>query len=196
VPQINLLKQNTSSAGHTALAFAPKILVRVLLVVLVLALGYYGWLFYRGGSVTKDTASLQAKMDNESNAATSVPRLNELLTRQLQIKDLQGVVASHIYWSRLFSELARVTLKTASYDSMQVIGDGTIQLNAEVPSIQDLDKYLQVFDLTDFNKYFSNVRVSQFTKIQSAALGTTGIQFQIKMQYDPSLISYSPAGTN
>jgi hypothetical protein len=196
VPQINLLKQNTSTNGLQVLASTPKIIVRLLLVVFLAVLAYYGWLFVQSGNITKQSADLQIKMNSEANDAKNVARRDELLTRQLQIQDLQGVVASHLYWSKIFAELARVTLKTASYDTMQITGDGSVSLSAQVPSLLDLDKYLQVFDLPDFNKYFSNVRVSQFSQTQNPTTGASGIMFQLKMDYDPSLISYTPASAN
>lgn len=89
-----------------------------------------------------------------------------------------------------------MTLKTASYDSMQVNpADSSLQLTAEVPSLQELDKYMQVFDLPEFNNYFSNVRIGSFGTTQSAS--GNAVRFTVVMNYDPSLVQYhAPAGSH
>ncbi len=189
--QINLLKQN-SAARHSIGSATYKILARFFMLVLFLVLVYYAWLFFKQRSIENQTVAAQAQLANDSETADNLSQRQELLTRQLQIKDLNSLVAAHLYWSQLFPELASATLNTASYDNLTVDPTSdSLTLSAEVPSLQDLDQYMQVFNLPAFNKYFSNVRVDGFNKV--GGTDSNAIKFNVQMDYDPSLVQYNPA---
>lgn len=190
--QINLLKQ--TSTPYNFKGSGPKILVRVIFVVLVALVIYYIWLFISSKSIDDKIQQTQSQIKSEQQKALGLEGRDELLVRQQQIQSLQGLIAAHPYWSQLFPELARVTLKTASYSSLKVgLGDD-LTLSVTVPSLEDLDKYMQIFDLSQFNQNFSDIRISGFTKVQSAS--SNAIQFQVNMTYGPSLIQYNAAAGN
>lgn len=184
--QINLLKQS-ASAGH-AWETGPKIFVRIFVALLIALVAYYAWLFFSIKNAAAQIVTLQNQISADKQTALSTPDRDQLLTRQLQIKDLQGIIAGHLYWSQLFKPLADVTLKTASYSSLRVGTDGGLTMNVTVPTLTDLDKYMQVFDLPQFNKNFSEVHISGFNKIQGK--NSTAIQFSVKMKYEQALIKY------
>src|SRR6185503_8986060 len=111
MPQINLLKQTaTKSPLPTG-----KISAWVMLLVLVGSLGYYGFLFIQLKTANADITSLQSQISTDQQAAATIPNKNELFTRQLQLKSLDGLISKHVYWSQVLPSLAQVTLKTASY---------------------------------------------------------------------------------
>lgn len=186
--QINLLKQ-TDSSQHSW-EIIPKIFARLFLLILVLLVVYYAWIVISYGKTENNIAKTQAKINSDRAAAMSLANRNEVLTRQLQLKTQADLISKHIYFSQLFPELARVTLKTASYSSLQAVSDGTMTLNASVPSVDDLDKYLQVFDLPAFNQNFSDIKIGGFHKTPSTSGGPTILNFSVKMQYNPALIQY------
>lgn len=167
-----------------------KAVVRVLAVGLFALIIYYGWLNYSSSKLTKEILTTQQKLKQEANDALAISQRDEVLTRQLQLKTLQGAIGQHVYWSQLLPELARVTLKTASYTSLKVGDDSTLSLNASVPTLGDLDKYLQVFDRPEFNKYFSNVRIGGYSKAQGIEGGPGRLTFDVVMNFDPSVLSY------
>lgn len=185
--QINLLKQ--SSTAPNLWVIVPKILVRLLLVVLVGILGYYGWLYFASKSVDKTILNTQNQIRADQQAALSVPGRDEVLTRQAQIKAFDDLVSQHVYWSQLFPRLAKSTFNKATYLSLKVGGaDGVVTLNVNVNSLEDLDRYLQVFDLPEVSKYFNNVRVGAYHKIQGK--GMTSYGFEVNMNYNSSIIQY------
>ncbi len=186
--QINLLKQKTNSSNWSQTGM--KALVRVMAAGLLCLILYYGWLNYNSSKLTKDILTTQQKLKQEADDALTISQRDEVLTRQLQLKTLQGAIGSHVYWSQLLPELARVTLKTASYTSLKVGDDSTLMLNASVPSLSDLDKYLQVFDRPEFNKYFSNVRIGGYSKAQGAEGGSGRLTFEVVMNFDSSVLEY------
>jgi len=191
VAQINLLKQTSVSSSNLGNTL-PKILVWVFAGLVVAVLIYYAWLFIDANGINKKIKDAQDAMVKYNTEIANVPRKDELYTRQLQLKNYNELVGKHVYWSQLFPALAKSTLKSATYSNLQLQDSGnTLSLSANVPTVADLDKYLQVFDIPEFNKNFSNVRVTGFNK--SSDLNSTSIKFQLKMQYDPSLLQYDPS---
>lgn len=188
--QINLLKQNTD--GGVFKQFSPKILVQVLAGVLIILLGYYGFLFFQSKSTDNKIGETQRQIENYRQDALNVPNKEELFVRQQQIKSLKELIGGHLYWSQIFKPLAEVTLKNAKYSSIKVTSANSINLNVKVPSLADLDKYTQVFNLPEINKNFSNIRIGSYSKSQNAT--STSIQFSVQMDYNPQLLIYqSPA---
>ncbi len=187
MPQINLLKQN-SSAGASWDQVITWVF-RLFLAVFVGIVVYWGWLWYSNYSLgNKIMAAEQTISEQKSEVAKDNGR-QELLLRQQQLKELEKLLDSHLYWSQLMPELARVTLKNASYASIKGLSDGNLTLSVVVPSTEDLDKFLQVFDETvKFNKYFSNLRIGPINKIQSGQGLST--KFDVRMNYDPNLLKY------
>ena len=184
--QINLLKQ-TSNTGNFW-SSGPKIFVRLFLLVLLALVGYYVWLYIDLSSTGNQITSEQNKINADQQAALSIPNRDELFTRQQQVKDLESLIGGHVYWSQFFPELAKVTLKNASYSNMSVSTAGDLTLSATVPTLEDLDKYMQVFDQPEFNKNFYDVRIAGFTKIQSKT--STAVQFSVRMKYNGGIIQY------
>lgn len=190
--QINLLKQ--TNTPYDFKEAGPKILSRVFLVVLGALVIYYAWLFFDSKSIDNKTSQVQVQIASDEQKVTSIQGRDELLVRQLQIKNLQALIGAHVYWSQLFPELARVTLKTASYTTLKVGLSDDLTLGVTVPSLADLDKYMQIFDLSQFNQNFSDIRINGFTKVQGTS--STAVQFQVSMTYNPSLIRYNAQSGN
>lgn len=164
----------------------PPILVKILAGVFVLVLGYWGWLYFSFGKNAKEINNLNGQITSLRTQALNMADRPELATRQLQLKEYSGLLDKQIYWSQLMPVLASSTLKTATYNSLKVSPEGTVSLNVSVPQVEELDKFLQVFDLPQYNKYFNNVRISSLSKVQTAA--GTQIRFEVKFNYDPELI--------
>lgn len=191
--QINLLKQQ-KTIGRGSLSFLPGLFVKLLVLILAAVVAYYGWSIIKERQVKKETASLQKKVAENKAAAAQNPDRDELLTRQQQLLKLSTLLDNHVYWSQVMPELAKATLKTAHYNSLKVAGDNTLVLNVNVPNLSELDKFLQVFDLPEFSKNFSNIRVGAFHTSQNG--DQTVINFEVKMAYNPALLKYNPSAAD
>lgn len=188
MPQINLLKQNNQVSNNAQGLY--KVIVYILMALFVGLILYYGWLYFKSKDILKQIIATEAKITEEKKTVLNMDKRDEVLTRQQQVVALQSAINSHLYWSQLLPELARVTLKTASYTSLKAGLEGELILSATVPSLSELDKYLQVFDTAAFNKNFSNIRIGGFHKSQVVEGGQTAVSFEVKMQYNPELIQY------
>lgn len=187
--QINLLKQ--SGGSRKSWQSLPKILARLALALLIAVAAYYVWLAVSYGQTDKAIQTAQQKIQADQQSALDLSQRNEVLTRQLQLKNLNDLISQHVYFSQLLPALADATLKTASYTSLQVNSDNSLTLAARVPTLGDLDKYLQVFDLPEFYKNFSNLRIGGFSKSKDPQTNGTSLTFEVKMDYSPKLIQYT-----
>lgn len=182
--QINLLKQ--PSVSHTQ--DISKILEWVFIAILIVLVGYYGWLFYQSKQDDANISLTQKSINLQTQQALTVAQRPELITRQEQLKNYSDLISKHVYWSQILPVLANSTLNTVSYSDLNVASDGTLTLDASAPTLEDLDLYLQVFDLPSIYKYFSNVKVTSFAKVQN--INSSSVKFQVMMNYDTSLIKY------
>ncbi len=186
--QINLLKQK--SVSQNAWETLPRVLVKVFFAIAICVLAYYGWTWIRIGKINKEIKNLSEQNAQNINTAMNLGKRNEVLARQAQLKELDGILSRHYYWSQFLPELAKVTLKTAAYSTLKADIQGGLSLSVTVNSLNDLDKYLQVFDQAKFNENFSDVRIGGFHKNIDSS-GTT-VKFDVRMNYNPSLLIYKP----
>jgi hypothetical protein len=185
MPDINLLKSESHDRGANT-QFAARLLARLLLVLVLLAFIGYGALFYikrqdgqKLDEVKKNVQSLQ------SEALANKDR-NELVTRQEQLTQLETLIDNHVYWSNLLPELARVTLKSAKYSSIAASKDGNLNLTVSLASYDDVEKYLQIFDLPEYNKEFSNVRIVSLDHVQED--DNIAVQLKLQLTFDSDYI--------
>ena len=187
MPEINLLRtdssSSTSSADYTGIAkLVSRLLGFVLLLVIVATVAVFvmNWLNGRKlQTVNDDIKTAQA-------SALSNKDRSELITRQNQLVHLEKLIDGHLYWSYLLPEMARVTLKSARYTSIIADGDGTMTLVVNLPSYEDVEKYMQIFDLPEYNQQFSNVRIVSINPAQSDSTIVT--QLTIELTFNPAYI--------
>jgi hypothetical protein len=160
--QINLLdsQQTTSFKGS-----GYKWLSRLMTVFLVVVILGYGYFFIRQRSLQSQINDVRSQTAAAQTEATSNTAREELLTRQGQLVSLNPLIKNHVYWSGLLPELARISLRQSGYTSIEAASNGNLILSVEMPTYTDLDKFLQIFDLPEYNRQFSNVRVLSINKV-------------------------------
>ncbi len=192
MPDINLLGAENRRQPASLLNIMP-LLVKLLTLVLILLAVYYAFTRFRISSANKQVQKLQQEVSQKRSELVADEQRNQVLTRQAQLVDLQQILSQHLFWSRfLNSELPRITLKSASYSSISAQSDGTVILVVSVPTYEDLDKYLQVFDLPKVNKdlkQFTDVQVKSITRAQQGNSLLTS--FKIELKYNTADISYA-----
>lgn len=185
MPQINLLGQDTKRYSEQ-FARGPLYAVRFFVFLFVALLCVWGFLFVRTRMVNGTVESTQADIVSQQKKILSDERRRELLVRQGQLDSANRLLASHEYWSRLLPELARVTVKTASYISFLAEANGEAHLKVTVPTYKDFDLFLQVFDLPEFNKVFSHVAVSSVGKFLQG--DTQTVRFDVALKYNEDFL--------
>jgi len=183
--QINLLKQqkeSTSDILQTVTSISVKVLAFALLAVVM----YYGYLYFNARAKTKKISDIQATIAAEQKDLGDPAERSKLFTRQQQLQELMKLVSSHPYWSSLLPVLAKSTLNSANYMKIQALTDGTLSLSVTVPSNEDLDKYLQVFDLPQFYNNFYDIRIGSISKTQVG--NTLMTQFDVTMKFNTAIL--------
>lgn len=188
MPQINLLGQENTHR-NAALTRLPLYLVRFFVVLFIAVLLYWVYLYVRVKLVVNKVAVAQADIIRIQKETLADKDRRELLVRQGQLSTLDKLLKDQQYWSKFLPELARVTLKSASYLSFSAGKDGTARMSVTVPTYREFDEFLQVFDLPQFNSKFSNVTVSSIGKYQQG--DTQSVRFDVTMQYDVNFLKSS-----
>ena len=183
--QINLLKQNTRS--NTMWQHWPSFVVKFLALIVVGLVTYYGWIWYQSNQVADAISKENAAITAGQKDLATIPGQEELWTRQAQLKELAVLLGQHPNWTALFPALAKVTLTKAGYLSMNTLPDGSLSLMATVPSMDDLDKFLQIFDLPEVNQNFSNVKLGSISKTQVG--NSLVIKFDVRLKYSTALLN-------
>lgn len=184
--QINLLSNQSAKQQlpwHTLLAIVVKILSGIVIVMLAA----WGYFFYAHRSTEKEIFDTQNVIKSTSETLSKLPERRELIARQGQLKAFNGQLAAQPHWSTfLTTRLSPVTLKTSRYVSINAQDDGRLRLSVSVPTYADLDKFLQIFDLPELNKVFSDIKVTSLSKSQVG--DALDIRFDVSMKYDPTAI--------
>jgi len=182
--EINLLQ--THSTFDRVKEKSKRWLLRVATLALLLTFGLYGYLYYRDWSSKKQIAEHQQVIAETQSSLENNQQRAELITRQGQLKSANELIQAHLFWSGLLPELARVTLASAEYSTVETTDEGDLNLTVTVPTYADAEKYLQVFDLPEYNRYFSNVRLLSLSRSQKDNLLQTVMRLQLTM--DESLL--------
>lgn len=184
--EINLLKQNKTDFVKNFQALSA--LVYALIVVIIGIFSYYGWLVYDFKKVEKQIVLTQEKITQQKQALSAIPKRDEILTRQAQVKELDALINKHVYWSKIIPALAKITLKEAKYLSFQAGEDGSISLSVRVPNMVELDKFFQAFNISKLNKYFSDLKIGGITKLITKE--GEFVSVDVKLFYNKDLLKY------
>lgn len=157
-------------------------------LVFIGVVGYYGWMFVRLGQIEKNIVTKQQDITNVKNEVTTIKNRGELYTRQAQLKSLDTLIEKHSYWSNIFPALAKSTFKKAAYSTMSLTNDGNVTISVVVPTLEDVDKFMQVFDQPEVMDNFSSLRVGSFHKAQDE--DRVVYRFDVRFQFNPAVLQY------
>jgi hypothetical protein len=186
--QINLLKQQNPYAfsGGTF-----SIINKILILLIVLGVGFYIWSYFKLKNLNQQIISQQTEIANKKNEFSNTPRSDEVITRQAQLKEHDNLISSHVYWSQLLPEIAKITMKGVSYLSLQTDSKNTLSLSLEVANMLELDKFLQTLNSPLINKYFRDVKLGSISREQKDA--SEFLKVDVILSFNPTIIQYKPA---
>ncbi len=185
MPEINLLNSDPH-VTHSDYGALSRLVSRLLKFLLLLAIIAFVAVFILNWFNQKDLTAVKAKIQTAKAEALANQDRNELVTRQEQLAELETLVDNHVYWSYLLPELARVTLKSAKYSGIEASSDGSLTLVVNLPNYEEIEKYMQIFDLPEFNQQFSNVRIMSINTVETES--TIETQLRIQLTFNPAYI--------
>lgn len=185
MPDINLLQSRIEEGGVNSSSLA-RIISRVLMLLVLAVVASYILLLFAGWHAKSKLTEVNDKIQAvQASAIANKDRL-ELVTRQEQLSELETLVNNHTYWSYLLPELARVTLKTAKYSEIDAEDDGKLTLTATLPNYEEIEKFMQIFDLPEYNQQFSNVKILGINRVVSETSVAT--QLRVELTFNPQYI--------
>lgn len=185
MPEINLL-HNEPGASESDYGVVASIVSRLLMFFLLIVLVTFVVVFVYNMLGNRKLDSVRAEIKSAQAEALENEDRNELVTRQEQLQHLEKLVDNHVYWSYLLPELARVTLKSAKYSEIEAKSDGTLNLLVNLPNYEEIEKYMQIFDLPEYNQQFSNVRIVSINSVQTE--GAIVTQLRLQLAFNPQYI--------
>lgn len=184
---INLLQPEQISSS-TLIGRGEYFISRILMIILIVVVAGYGYLFFDESRSASNVDKTKAYIAQAQSEALNNKDRGELLTRQGQIKELNPIIKGHLYWSYLLPELSRVTLKSAKYTAIEADASGKLNLSVSLSSYEELEKFLQIFDLPEYNKEFSDVKVTSISKNQQEKTGSVETLVKLQLTFNPSYI--------
>lgn len=185
--QINLLRHNPTP--QQTLSSISSVVVKLLSVLILGLVAYYGYLWFQIGSQEKRARTLEAEITSVNSSVARMPDLDEVALRQSQLREFEGLLSKHIYWSSLLPKLAEATTKSTMFTSVKALSDGTLTVSALVPNMAELDKLLQVFNRKDVSENFYNVRIGSVGR--ELAGEVLGLKVDLHFEYAPNLLQYN-----
>lgn len=183
---INLLSSDFQDTSKINNGLLSRIIAILALVLLVIAVGIYVVLWLVNRSSTKTLVNTKQQTQTLQTEALGNKDRNELVTRQEQLEQLSTLIDKHVYWSYLFPEIARVSLKSAKYTQIKAVSDGNMELDVMLPNYTEVEKFMQIFDLPEYNQQFSNVQIIGIDKIQNGT--TIEITLRLRLKFNPNYI--------
>ncbi|HEX3099369.1 MAG TPA: hypothetical protein VHQ41_00145 [Patescibacteria group bacterium] len=167
-------------------SFTLRVVARMLLLIMVAAVFLYAAMFFYNWRTSSQLTSVNQQVQAIQAEALANKDRNELVTRQEQLIQLETLISNHVYWSYLLPELARVTLKSAKYTNIEAKSDGKLNLSVSLPNYSDVEKYMQIFDLPEYNQQFSNVRIVGIDTVQNDT--TISTLLRLELNFNPDYI--------
>lgn len=183
--EINLLHSDHLDSEING-GFLASMLARLFLVLVIVAILLYAGLYFYTWRSSTNLKRVEARAQAARQEAIENSSRNEVVTRQEQLIELETLISKHVYWSYLLPELARVTLSSARYTEIEANSDGTLKLTVNLPSYNEVEKYMQIFDLPEYNQQFSNVRIVGIDTAQNET--TIETQLRLELKFNPQFI--------
>jgi hypothetical protein len=166
-----------------------------LLLVVMVTLGLY---FYEQRLQSKvasvDQQTLQVAKDIADRERDD---LADALVLQQRTADVKRVLDQHVYWDAFFQKLESVTLPTVAYATMSVDVSGSVTLQAQAKTYNDVGAQLLTYQ--GAKDFITDVTITTATKSattlpagstppgQTAQSAPSSVSFSVSLHVDPSL---------
>lgn len=182
--EINLLQSNNDQYAKNQ---TNKVLNFISILLLVLVVVAYAALFFLVKNVEKsNVAYAEEKESIQQNIMGSVA-YPQFVSHQVKLKNLEGLLKSHLGWCSILPSFGNVTLKTAVYNKFDANADGSATISGVVPDFQELAKLIQGFQHND-DQFVKDV------KLVNVGLGSAEkneIQYTINVTFNKEVLQKS-----
>jgi len=161
------------------------------LIALFIALLFYGGLLMYGAKEQGKAVPLRQKIDAlnveiqrmESQHATLIAFQNKLTA-------VKSLLDEHTTVDQLFGELEHATLPEVSYDTLSMMNDGSVTLNATTTSYTDVGRQLLAFEQS--KGFITSVAFSNIASALNQYGEVIGVSFTVNLKLDSTLLKKKP----
>lgn len=177
---IELIKKDERFRDTSAFRFGfwPMLFTGIFLFVL---LGYGGLLWYKI-DLERNLSNLDGKID-ELSKNRDIPLEQQIEKLDNQISGLNSILTKHLYWSRFFSDLEKLALAQAYFNTfggkINSGGDGTFNIKIQTT---DYSKAAAQIKILEQYPYFKNVDIGGIGAEEGA------VNFSADITFDPVLL--------
>jgi len=140
---VNLLPEGANLLPNKKLT--TYFILAALLGIFILAVVYFGLIFY-GRTVAQQNQEIDEQLQLvESSLKKYQDKEKEAATLSYSIEAVQAVLERHIYWSKFFSQLEKVTLADVYYQSVGIADNGLVNLSGSADSFTTVARQYLVF---------------------------------------------------
>ncbi|MDP3741003.1 MAG: PilN domain-containing protein [bacterium] len=144
--EINLLQNKSQSEGHFNIQYRSQspVFFYIVLTLLLVESGFYGFLFFSQKKVSAQMLEVEQRAADIEFEVTQIDKGRlEAISVQSRLKNLDVLLASHLFWSKVFGELESKTYKKVSFQSLQMDQiSNRIVLTGFAPTQTDIAKFM------------------------------------------------------
>ncbi len=181
--EINLLQNESSDSVSFAPKKTKKIGLFIAIILFILALLAYGFLFLQSRDVEKKIANTEQQIAQLAARleSTKEERL-EAISFQARLKNLDILLDTHLFWSKVFEELEAFTYIPAQITTLQASElTGIAAITGTIPSYTDLAKLMLGLNQSE------NITDVRYISSGSAEEIGSGYSFSLEIVLDPNL---------
>src|SRR3989344_764089 len=179
--EINLLNPELAANGAGRKSLIPLYIVGALPGG---EMGGGGWVFFSTRSTDDEVGAAEMRIsDLDLQLKKNSPELQEAIGYQARLKNLEGLLEGHMFWSQVMEELGKYTFKNISYESFN--GDVTrnrISVSGTAQSFTDIAKLILGLKQSD------NFTTVSFSSAGAASGETPGYGFSLELVIKPTLL--------
>ncbi len=184
MPEINLLKNEFREIFPGPWSGRGLVSLYIALGLVVLEILVYGFLGFYDQRLKKFTNTYE---QDAAGVEFEIGKIQEERLRaisfQSRLKNLETLLDQHLFWSAVFGELEKVTLKQAVYNSLQVDeAEHKFILAGIVPSYTELAKLILGLKTST---YVQDVVLRSSGLAQATE---SGYAFNLEVTFDPQLL--------
>jgi hypothetical protein len=181
--EINLL-QNKLKDRSEAWDRRNTVVGVVLGAVLVLVIAAGAFLYFLNSDTKSKTAEMQTEnLSIQSKLDSSQGTLAEAKSFQAQLRNIDKLLAGHIYWSKVFDTAQETIIKNSQYSLFQAKTDGKVHIEGLVANMDNLGKLLLSLST---NPDLTGVKL---ISAQSNPGSTAGFRFAMDFVIKPELLT-------
>lgn len=109
--------------------------------------------------------------------------INKSVDAQSRLQLFEGLLAQHIHWTNVWSELGKQTYKSANYFTVEAAAEtNKLNLTGYAPSFSDLGKLLLGLEKSE---YFENVELQSASPAEQ---DKPGVGFEVLVEVKPEIL--------